>query len=148
MSVLADDPATWLLSALHQLDGRAIGLWRVEADRLVQIAFQAPVIDRETAERFAGATRSLGFDQLDLGIVKAALHRRPEVSLAAELPADIGSGYWLRAFAADRSVAVPLDGTDDRTSWVFSIALGLSPDESEVARILKSVAARHLATHD
>ena len=47
---------------------------------------------------------------------------------------------------ADRSVAVPLTGKEGRTAWVFSIALGLSPDASEVARFLKSVAMPHLAT--
>jgi hypothetical protein len=130
---------------LREFDGRAIGLWRVEANRLVQIRFEAPLVDPEVAQRFAGETRSLELDRLNLGIVKAASSGHPAVSLAADLPEDSGSGYWLRAFGAERSVAVPLKVREGTIGWVFSIALGLSPEASEVARILKSIASPHLA---
>jgi hypothetical protein len=146
VSVLAEDPSTWLRSALQSLDGRAIGLWRIEADGLVQVCFEAPSIDPGTARKFAEATRSLGLDRLNLGIVKAASTGRVTVSLVADLPADSGSGYWLRAFDAERSVAVPLEVKEGMIGWVFSIALGRSPEASEVARILRSLASPHLAT--
>jgi len=133
------------MAALRALEGRAIGLWRVETARLVQVAFEAPPIDPDVARRFAEATRSLGLDRLNLGIVKAATVGQVAVSVVAELNPDSGSGYWLRAFDAERSVAVPLEGADGRVGWVFSIALGMSPDAAEVARVLKSVAAPHLA---
>lgn len=145
MSVPAEDPSTWLRSALQALDGRAIGLWRIEADGLVQVCFDAPSIDPGAARRFAEATRSLELDRLNLGIVKAASTGKVTVSLVAELPAESGSGYWLRAFGAERSVAVPLEVNEGTIGWVFSIALGLSPEAAEVARILKSIAAPRLA---
>jgi hypothetical protein len=40
-----------------------------------------------------------------------------------ELPADSGSGRWLRAFGAGRSVAVPIRDERGAVAGVFSVAL-------------------------
>ena len=121
------------LEALRRrLGARAAGLWRVDGDRLVQVAFSAdPEMPVDVAEGFARATLAVPLDRLDLGIVGAYCDGRRRVSIAAELPAEVGSGYWLRAFGADRSVAVPIAG------GVVSVALaGLETGAEEVERAL------------
>jgi hypothetical protein len=125
------------------LDARAAGLWRVEGDRLVQVAFVASEeMAREAAEGFADATREARFDQTTLGIVKAAVNRTVTVSIADELPSDSGSGYWLRAFGACRSVAVPLLDPEGNVLGVFSVALAAeTPSAHAVAEIVRASAA-------
>jgi len=61
--------------------------------------------------------------QTSLGIVAAALTGQPAVSRVEELPADSGSGRWLRAFGASRSVAIPIRGEGGKIQGVFSVAL-------------------------
>ena len=123
------------LAALRdRLDGRAAGIWKVEGDRLVQVAFDpAPDLPREVAEGFAAATVAVDLARLELGIVEAAVSGRVAVSVAASLPAGAGSGYWLRAFGAARSVAVPVPGEDGPVALVVSVALGLEPPNEAVA---------------
>ena len=113
------------LAALRsRLGARAAGAWRVGADRLAQLAFDAaPDLLADVAARFAGATLSVPLDRRDLGIVAAVVEGRRTVSVAADLPPDAGSGYWLRLFRADRSVAVPLPGRDGTVVGVISVAL-------------------------
>jgi hypothetical protein len=122
------------LAALRaRVVGRAAGAWRVEAGRLEQVAFDpAPDLTPEVAEGFAQATRSVELARGDLGIVRAAVSGRVVVSLASGLPADRGSGYWLRAFGASRSVAVPIAGEDGEVSLVVSVALGPEPEVGAV----------------
>jgi len=131
---------------LQQLDGRAIGLWRVDADRLVQLGFLAPPLDAALAERFAAATASVSRDQIGLAIVKAAEQRKTVVSMADQLPAETGSGYWLRAFGTERSVAVPLQGASGDVCWVLSIALGRLPGEGVITELFHEAARSHLLT--
>ena len=98
-----------LADLARALSARAAGVWRVEGDRLVQVAFVAGEgLAEEVARAFAEATRSVSRAQGDLGIVRAATLGVVTASRTAELPAETGSGFWLRAFGASRSVAVPL----------------------------------------
>jgi hypothetical protein len=130
------------LAALRaRLQARAAGAWRVEGDRLEQVAFNpAHDLPIEVEEGFAAATRSVELSLVDLGIVRAALTAQVTVSLANELPADRGSGYWLRAFGATRSVAVPILGGDGKVALVVSIALGPGPsDEAVAGAILEAI---------
>ena len=122
------------LAALRlRLGGRAAGAWQVEDDRLVQIAFDpAPDMPRDVADGFAAATRSVDLDRVNLAIVQVVLSGRVFVAIAAELPPEVGSGYWLRAFGADRSVAVPIVGRDGGVEMVVSVALGLVPHDGVV----------------
>jgi hypothetical protein len=109
-----------------ELGACAAGYWRLdpESDRLVQVAFAAGEgLDREVARQFAAATVSVSLDQRGLGIVTAALTGQPSISEVEVLPADSGSGKWLRAFGASRSVAVPIRGPAGAVLGVFSVAL-------------------------
>jgi hypothetical protein len=47
----------------------------------------------------------------------------PAISRAEELPPDSGSGRWLRAFGASRSVAVPIIDAKGSVRGVISVAL-------------------------
>ena len=127
------------LAALRaRLGGRAAGAWKVAGDRLEQVAFDpAPDMPAEVGEGFASATRAVDLARLELGIVKAVASGQVAVSLARDLPAGVGSGYWLRAFGADRSVAVPILDRDGRVALVVSLALGLEPDDEAVAGAIR-----------
>src|SRR5258708_37568283 len=126
------------LAALRsRLGGRAAGAWRPDGDRLVLIAFDpAPDLPPAVALGFEAATREVDLTLVHLGIVRAASTGETCVSIAAELPPEAGSGLWLRAFGAARSVAVPIAGRDGRVEDVVSVALRLAADEPAVcARI-------------
>lgn len=121
-----------------RLSVRAAGVWRVEGDRLEQVVFDAaPDLPGEVAEGFARATRSVDLSHVDLGIVKAVNTGQPAVSIALELAAETGSGYWLRAFEASRSVAVPIFGLDGQVALVVAVALGSEPPDEVVADAIR-----------
>jgi hypothetical protein len=127
-------------AALH---ARAAGYWHLESRRLIQVAF-APGegLDPDAARQFAEATRSVSMDQSGLGIVAAAVSGQIAVSRVAELPPDSGSGRWLRAFGAARSVAVPLSDDRGEVRGVFSVALPVSctlEDQAVADRICQAV---------
>ncbi len=129
-----------LADLARALSARAAGVWRVEEDRLVQVAFVAGGgLAEEVALAFAEATRSVSRAQADLGIVRAVTHGVVTASRMAELPAEAGSGFWLRAFGASRSVAVPLLDARGSVHAVVSVALGGSPlDDRAVADRIRS----------
>ncbi|GIW88195.1 MAG: hypothetical protein KatS3mg108_2519 [Isosphaeraceae bacterium] len=114
----ADRAAVWLERLIAELGGRAAGLWRIEGDALRLVAFLgADDLAKEVREGFEAATAVVGLTREELSIVRAVREGRVVVARAAELPPEVGSGYWLRAFGAERSVAVPVgDG-------VLSVAL-------------------------
>jgi hypothetical protein len=138
--VTSIDPRAQLAALRSRLGGRAAGAWRVEGDRLVLIAFDpAPDLPAEVARGFEAATRSVALTLVDLGIVRAASAGEVSVSVAADLPANAGSGLWLRAFGAARSVAVPIEGRDGRIEGVVSVAIGPEPDERAVSAMIRAV---------
>jgi hypothetical protein len=120
-----------LTALLAGLGGRAAGFWRVRVARLEQVAFVAGEgLDPRTAREFAQATRDVPLERADLGIVRACLEGQPAISRVGEMPPESGSGHWLRAFGAGRSVAVPLGAA------VISIALsGDWTDEHIITRL-------------
>jgi hypothetical protein len=127
-----------LVALRSRFGGRAAGAWQVEGDRLVQVAFvPAPDMPVEVAEGFADATRSVDLDRVNLAIVQVVLKGRAFVAIASELPPEDGSGYWLRAFGADRSVAVPIAGAGGRVERVVSLALGSVPEAREVEAAIR-----------
>ena len=131
-----------------RLDARAAGLWRVVGDRIELLAFAAAAdMPREVAERFAAASRAVGLDRRDLGVVNAVAERSPAVSIAGRLPVDVGSGYWLRAFGAARSVAVPLTDQAGVIHAVLSAALPTlgPPDDEEVIALIRDHGAATLS---
>jgi hypothetical protein len=118
------------------LEARAAGYWWLAGDWLEQIAFApSPTLDEDVAHRFAEATRSVPISAgTEFGIVRAALTNSPAISRVSELPDDAGSGYWLRAFGAIRSVAVPLHDAKGAVRAVASVALAESDlDDQTVA---------------
>jgi hypothetical protein len=126
------------------LNARAAGWYRVAGDRLEQVAFTAaPDMPPEVADDFARATRSVALDRTELGIVKAALTAAVAVSRVEELPAETGSGFWLRKFGASRSVAVPLGEGNGPVARVVSLALGPPPPgDEETAAFIREAAER------
>jgi DNA-binding IclR family transcriptional regulator len=119
---------------LAALGGRATGLWRLGPGGLRLAAFRAAAdMPPEVRDGFADATRLVPLDRPDLSIVRAAVEGRPVVARAAEWDAAAGSGYWLRAFGAERSVAVPLRDLDGRVVAVLSIALPPGRPEADDA---------------
>ena len=129
-----------LADLVRALSARAAGVWRVEGDWLVQVAFVAgDGLAGEVALAFAEATRSVSRAQGDLGIVRAATLGIATASRTAELPAGTGSGFGLRAFGASRSVAVPLLDARGGVHAVVSVALAESPlDDRAVADRIQS----------
>lgn len=123
---------------LEMTHARAAGLWTVAGTDLVQAAFSAcPDMPEEVSRGFAAATRSVLLSDVSLGIVSAARSGVPCVSRSAELPADSGSGRWLRAFGAERSVAVPLVDSRGHVVAVLSVAVPptTEPDDSIAGRV-------------
>jgi hypothetical protein len=129
---------------LELLGARAAGLWIRDADQLIQRAFvPSPELDNDVAESFAEATRVVSLAASGLGIVQAALTGHVVQSIAAELPSGSGSGWWLRAFGATRSVAVPIGENDRGSLEILSVALpSLEPEASLVAQIIRRVGGR------
>ena len=77
----------------------------------------------------------MSLSQTSLGIVTAALTGQPAISRVAELPADSGSGRWLRSFGADRSVAVPWLDQQGSVQGILSVALPFDCPLAEAAVI-------------
>ncbi len=126
---------------LHDLNARAAGLWRVEENQLTLVAFvPAEDLSAAVAEDFTEATRTVPYQETDLGIVGAWHTGQPAVSVAFKLPPEQGSGLWLRAFNAARSVAVPLRDARGNIAAVLSVALpsGMPLDDENVIDRLRS----------
>lgn len=107
----------------------AAGYWRRDqaSAQLLQVAFvPGPGLDPRVGSEFAKATLVVPLSQQSLGIVIAALSGQPAISRVGELPPDAGSGIWLRAFGASRSVAVPAFDEAQAVCGVMSVAL---PDD-------------------
>ena len=140
MTAPTDRTAADHVEALRLAIGaRAAGLWHVRGDRLLLVSFvPAPDMPDEVARRFRENAREVGLERTELGIVNAVIARSPAVSVAGSLPVETGSGYWLRAFGAERSVAVPILGPDGAILAVLSAALptlGPPPDDRIIASI-------------
>lgn len=124
--------------------GRAAGAWRVEGDHLALIEFDpAPDMPEVVARGFRQATLLIPLTKSELGVVGAVSRRKPTLSIAENLPAELGSGYWLRAFHAACSVAVPVLDGNDAVFAVVSVALSSVPSNIEaiVAQVRASASA-------
>jgi hypothetical protein len=131
----------WLGALLQSLSARAAGVWTCARDRLHLEAFvSADDLPKDVSRGFARSTLEVPLDRSGLGIVQAAVDRAVATSWASALPDDGGSGTWLRAFQAVRSVAVPILDAQGQTCRVIAIAIGPDCDLSseEVARRLQT----------
>jgi hypothetical protein len=138
MNEAGPTPEECLATLLTRVGARAAGWWRLVGDRLEQVAFLAvedmPAV---VAREFAAATRSVPMDQTGLGILAAARTGKVTVSRVDELPAEFGSGLWLRKFGAMRSIALPSRGPSGDVIRVISVALSEpSPDDTTIARLI------------
>jgi hypothetical protein len=139
----------------EQLGACAAGYWQLDSpgQRLVQVAFVPGAgLDPQVGHQFAAATLDVALSQKNLGIVTAAIERRPVVSHASDLPEDSGSGRWLRAFGAGRSVAVPILDKNGQVEGVLSVALPpeIALEDQEVAEQIQSTTdsvGQRSATH-
>ncbi|HVW01613.1 MAG TPA: GAF domain-containing protein [Planctomycetaceae bacterium] len=112
---------------------RAVGLWCVAGDSLLQLGFFAhPDMDPQTALDFATATECVGLDQLGLGIVKAAVSRAPAVATLSPSNTLGASASWLERFGARQSFAAPvLHGSQVVGVLAISTAAVHGPDAAE-----------------
>ncbi len=112
------------------LEARAAGYWWVAGDWLELVAFVAsPALAEEVSTGFVEASRSVSLERVELGFVKAVVTGEVAVS---------GSSYWLRAFGADRSIAVPLHDQKGAIRAVIAVALvdGALGDDEVVEQIV------------
>ena len=135
----------YVAALCESLSARAAGYWQLDAlaQRLVQVAFVPGArLDPQVGLEFAAATLEVELSQKNLGIVAAAREGRPVVSRASDLPEDSGSGRWLRAFGASRSVAEPIRSRDGRVDGVLSVALPpeITLEDQEVVKRVQRAA--------
>ena len=120
---------------------RATGSWRFDAEKkcLILESFQACTeMNKEVAEGFATATAEVPVTDTGLGIVLAARAMAVTEYRAVDLPPEVGSGYWLRAFEADRSVAVPQIDSQGNLIRILSVAVtGLERPSEYYAELIQ-----------
>ncbi len=137
------EPALARLEALRQtLNARAAGLWTCQANRVHLVAFlPAPDMPAQVVSGFSEATRNVPFERVELGCVQAAATREVVTAWAEKLPDDGGSGTWLHAFEAARSVAVPILDQAGQSRAVVAIALPETCplSEADVTRRLRAI---------
>ncbi len=77
----------------------------------------------DVAIGFPKATADVPVTDTGLGIVLAARSKAVTEYRSIDLPPDAGSGYWLRGFEADRSVAVPMLNDQGELIRILSVAV-------------------------
>lgn len=124
---------------VHQQAGaRATGSWRYADKRLYLESFKAcSEMNPEVASGFPLATADVPVTDTGLGIVLAARSKEVTEYRAEDLPPDAGSGYWLRGFEADRSIAVPqLDNSGNLVRILSVAVVGLERPMNDYAEII------------
>jgi hypothetical protein len=125
---------------------RATGSWSYRDNQLTLEFFMAcPEMKPEVATGFPQATAYVPVTDTGLGIVLAARTRQTTEYRALDLPPDSGSGYWIRAFEADRSVAVPQFDATGQLIRILSVAVtGLETPEAYYEQIVLEAFALYL----
>jgi hypothetical protein len=134
------DAAMRAVAYVHERAGaRATGCWRFEPGRLLIEAFVACAeMKPEVARDFPVATADVPVTDTGLGIVLAARTRQVTEYRAIDLPPDAGSGFWLRGFEADRSIAVPQLDSAGNLVRILSVAVrGLDEPISTFASLVQ-----------
>jgi len=115
---------TALDTLLKQTGARAVGLWRVQENQLIQVGFRAvPDMPLEVQVGFASATAAVPLSNPKLGIVQAVLSREP--TIATLDPQETGltvSASWLARFGAEQSVAFPIFDAAQTVTGVLAIS--------------------------
>lgn len=131
---------------LEKAHARAAGCWRYENGRL-KLEFFLPCDDMNptVAAGFPVATADVPVTDTGLGIVLAARTKEVTEYRAIDLPPESGSGFWLRGFEADRSIAVPQLDEEGNLLRILSVAVrGLDEPIAHFAAIIESAYAAHL----
>jgi hypothetical protein len=125
---------------------RATGSWRFHDGHLILEAFlSCPEMNSDIAEGFPIATGRVPVTDTGLGIVLAARTKEVTEYRAIDLPPESGSGFWLRGFEADRSIAVPQLDEKGNLLRILSVAVrGLDEPIAHYASIIKEAYAVHL----
>lgn len=99
-----------LFRLVAETDSRASGCWRVEAGFLNLVGFGwAADMPDEVSQGFQNATRHVSLEESGLGIVKAAVSKRPAIGRRdAQVTGLGGSASWIVKFRANTSLAVPI----------------------------------------
>ncbi|EDL57686.1 hypothetical protein [Gimesia maris] len=95
---------------MEVLGGRAIGLWRCQSGKLVQLGFRADSqMDEQVKREFSALTQEVSLKNTGLGIVKAVIDQKPAIgTLQAKESGLQGSSEWLQKFDAKQSYAIPI----------------------------------------
>lgn len=141
------NPAFRAIAYVHEhARARATGCWRFVNGRLHLEAFLAcPEMKPEVAAGFPVATADVPVTDTGLGIVLAARTREVTEYRGIDLPPDAGSGYWLRGFEADRSIAVPQLDASGNLVRILSVAVtGLDAPVDRYASYVREAYDRFL----
>ncbi|MBI1325241.1 hypothetical protein GC170_18910 [bacterium] len=93
----------------------------------------------EVAQGFPVATADVPVTDTGLGIVLAARTREVTQYRAIDLPPESGSGFWLRGFEADRSIAVPQLDESQNLIRILSVAIrGLEEPVAKYESIVRA----------
>ncbi len=144
---LRSHPAWLAVAFIHEhARARATGCWRYQDGHLILEAFIAcPEMSPAVAKGFPVATADVPVTETGLGIVLAARTLEVTEYRAIDLPPDAGSGFWLRGFEADRSIAVPRIDSSGSLVRILSVAVqGIETPVAKYERIVRSAYARHL----
>jgi hypothetical protein len=122
-------------------EGVATGSWKYDAETrqlLLEGFIACDDMPKDVADRFTKATAEVPVTDTGLGIVLAARAMAPTEYKAEDLPPESGSGYWLRQFGADRSVAVPEIDAGGQLVRILSVAVrGLDKSSGDYAEIIR-----------
>ena len=125
-----------------QAEARATGSWRFDPEKrelLLEYFHPCSSMNPEVAKGFPVATAVVPVTDTGLGIVLAARSCEVTEYRAEDLPPDVGSGFWLRGFQADRSVAVPQLNSSGELLRILSVAVvGLEIPTSHYASLIRT----------
>ena len=120
---------------LKSTGARAVGLWRVRDDLLVQVGFRT-VRDMplEVQTGFAAATAWVPLSNTELGIVKAVTSRQPSIATLDSHDTGLtGSASWLARFRTVQSAAFPIFDANETVTGVLAISTPVPIERGDVA---------------
>jgi hypothetical protein len=140
---MIDNARELVAEILSELGASAAGLWRIDGERLVQVAFAASTeLDEAVARDFEEATRSISLDRTNLGVVIAVRSGKIVPLHSGEIPDDAGSGLWLNRFRAARSVAMPIADAEGKIIGGLAASFAsMTPDDQTVGSRLRELAS-------
>lgn len=128
-----------LADVLAELEGRAIGLWRVAGEQLVMLGFAAVAdMPADVQRAFRESTGEISLSLVRFGIVKAVVTGEPTVMRAEDaVTSPAGSPGWLLRFDSSSSLSVPVR-CDGGIVGVFAVSSreSFDPESGGGARLM------------